>query len=227
MNNSPARNSSIPRNKRARGGRVANPKCRAKKRLPDRLSPLSRLEYRIVWLRYFEGLTNQEAADTLVLRLHQVKYRVKKPNVKEFINSVVVPHFRSERIKELENKLANPIRSFVEDLAAETEAKTYRWIGPAKKVWYSDTAGCNRRQMRALIRIMRIYGITEVRNINPRIQKWLLTYIMKFRSELTNLRAEQSSIPADHSVANQVMPYVLRLMCDKKFPRIIKSSVPN
>jgi hypothetical protein len=64
----------------------------------DPNEPLTKLELDIVFLRYFQGLCNPEVAEKLGLQLNQVKYRINRPNVKQYIREEVLPYKRRQRI---------------------------------------------------------------------------------------------------------------------------------
>ena len=64
----------------------------------DENTKLTRVELDIVRLRYLAGLCNQHIADFLGLTLHQVKYRIKKPNVQKFFQEFIWPHIRDTAI---------------------------------------------------------------------------------------------------------------------------------
>lgn len=67
----------------------------------DPNEPLTKLELDIVFLRYFQGLCNPEVAEKLGLQLNQVKYRINRPNVKQYIREEVLPYKRRQRIAKL------------------------------------------------------------------------------------------------------------------------------
>ena len=67
----------------------------------DPNEPLTKLELDIVFLRYFQGLCNPEVAEKLGLQLNQVKYRINRPNVKQYIREEVLPYKRRQRIMKL------------------------------------------------------------------------------------------------------------------------------
>ena len=67
----------------------------------DPNEPLTKLELDIVFLRYFQGLCNPEVAEKLGLQLNQVKHRINKPNVKQYIRKEVLPYKRRQRIAKL------------------------------------------------------------------------------------------------------------------------------
>ncbi len=67
----------------------------------DPNEPLTKLELDIVFLRYFQGLCSPEVAEKLGLQLNQVKYRINKPNVKQYIREEVLPYKRRQRIAKL------------------------------------------------------------------------------------------------------------------------------
>ncbi|MHC4083972.1 MAG: hypothetical protein ACYSU3_07400 [Planctomycetota bacterium] len=129
---------------------------------------LIKTERDIVHLRYHERLYSYEIAQKLDLTVHQVKYRLRKSNVKEYIRKKVVPKICKQAIELIDKRLASPIHSYVDKLVADTEAQTYEWIGPGKKMCYSD----NMKQMLALFKILRIYGVAgDRKNIERDLRK--------------------------------------------------------
>ena len=106
----------------------------------DKNKKLTRVELDIVRLRYLAGLSNQGVADFLGLRLYQVKYRIKKPNVRRFVQEFIWPHFRDTFICELTDKLDDPVQSYINQLEQDTEAMTYQreQEGSMKKygIWF-------------------------------------------------------------------------------------------
>ena len=67
----------------------------------DPNEPLTKLELDIVFLRYFQGLCNPEVAEKLGLQLNQVKYRINKPNIKQYIREEFLPYKRTRTIAKL------------------------------------------------------------------------------------------------------------------------------
>lgn len=113
-------------------------------------------EREAVRLRYSEGLTRQQIADRLGLRFAQVKYIFSKPNVKYHIRTEIMPALWKQELAETEEKLADPVEAYVAQLIERTEAQTYQWLGPGRKVYCSN----NKAQFRANKKLGRIYGIT-------------------------------------------------------------------
>ena len=116
---------------------------------------LTKTELDIVRLRYYDGLLCKEIGDKLNLTVHQVKYRLRKPNVKKYIRKVVVPKLVKPFLEQIELRLANPIESYAAKLKQDWDAKTYIWVN-GKKHYYDD----NPKQIQAMKGIGRLYGIT-------------------------------------------------------------------
>jgi len=147
---------------------------------------LTRTEREIVRMRYFDGLLCKEIADKLGLTVHQVKYRLRKPNVKKYIRKVVVPKLVKPMLEQIELRLANPMDSYVAKIKQDWDAKTYIWVG-GQKCCYDDS----RKQIQALKKIERIYGIThDQKNIERDLRKAVAKHIawlkeMKRKAEKT------------------------------------------
>jgi len=147
---------------------------------------LTKMEREIVNLRYFKRLYAFEIAEKLGLTVNQVKYRLRKPNVKEYISKKVLPKICKKFIEEIDKRLANPIHSYVAQLVTDSEAQTYEWIGPGKKRYYPD----NIKQTLALFKITRIYGIAgDQKNIERDLRKAVakhMLYLKEFRKQCEN-----------------------------------------
>ncbi|MHC4665410.1 MAG: hypothetical protein ACYS9T_05560 [Planctomycetota bacterium] len=134
---------------------------------------LTKTELDIVRLRYFDGLLCKEIADKLSLTVHQVKYRLRKPSVKQYIRDVAVPQLLKPILKQIDDRLADPIASYMMQLQYELDAKTYIWVN-GKKHYYDD----NRKQYRALRTIGRIYGIAhDQKNIERDLRKAVAKHV--------------------------------------------------
>ena len=126
------------------------------KTMIDEDKKLTRVELDIVRLRYLAGLCNQHIADFLGLTLHQVKYRIKKPNVRRFFFEFIWPHIRDSLICEFIYKLEKPVESHMEQLEWDAKnAMTYQWVGPGNKEEQPDL----RKRLRANKMLGRIHGL--------------------------------------------------------------------
>ncbi|MBN2315933.1 MAG: hypothetical protein JXM79_18550 [Sedimentisphaerales bacterium] len=114
-------------------------------------------EREAVRLRYDEGLCRIQIADRLSLRFAQVKYIFSKVNVKHFIQMEIEPRLWRQELAEIEEKLADPMKAYVDFLIERTEAQTYQWFGPGRKVYYSNNMARFRANQK-LGRILRITG---------------------------------------------------------------------
>lgn len=148
------------------------------------MKQLTDLERDIVKMRYVDILYSKEIADKLNLTVHQVKYRLRKPSVKQYIRDVVLPQLLKPVLEQIEARLADPIDSYVMQLLDNFDAKTYIWIG-GKKHYYDD----NRKQIQALKKIGRIIGINhDQKNIERDLRKAVAKHVawlkeMKRRTE--------------------------------------------
>ena len=66
-------------------------------------------EREAIRLRYSEGLTRQQIAERLDLRLAQVKYIFSKPNVKYYIQTEIMPGLWKQELTEIEEQLTDPV----------------------------------------------------------------------------------------------------------------------
>ena len=148
----------------------------------DENKKLTRVELDIVRLRYLAGLCNQEIADFLGLTLHQVKYRIKKPNVRKFFHEFIWQHIRDTLICEFIYKLENPGDSYMKQLKwDEKNAETYQWVGPGKKEYQPDV----RKQLRAIKMLNRIHGLhSRDKNLDRDLENALLKYTVKPQADL-------------------------------------------
>jgi ribosomal protein S15P/S13E len=151
----------------------------------DENTKLTRVELDIVRLRYLAGLCNQEIADFLGLTLHQVKYRIKKPNVHKFFQDFIWPHIRDTTICNLIYKLENPVESHMEQLEQDAKnAETYQWVGPGEKEYSPD----GRKRLRAIIMLNRIHGLhNHDKNLNRDWTNAVMDYIAKLQADLEYL----------------------------------------
>jgi hypothetical protein len=122
----------------------------------DKNKKLTRVELDIVRLRHLAGLCNQQIANFLGLTLHQVKYRLKKPTVKEFVADFIWPHKRDTALCNIIYILENPAEAHLEQLKRDaSDAMTYKWVGPGEKEDLPDL----RKRLRALKMLGRIKGL--------------------------------------------------------------------
>jgi hypothetical protein len=151
----------------------------------DKNKKLTRVELDIVRLRYLAKLCNQQVADFLGLTLHQVKYRLKKPNVQKFFYEFIWPHIRDSLICELIYKLENPVESHMEQLEWDSKnATTYQWVGPGKKEYQPDLG----KRMRALKMLSRIHGLyAHDKNLHRDWLNAVTKYGKKFQEDLDYL----------------------------------------
>lgn len=135
---------------------------------------LTKTERNIVHLRYYEGLYSYEIAEKLNLTVHQVKYRLWKKNVKDYIRKKVVPKICKQTIELIDKRLENPLESYIIQLNHDIEAKTYEWIGPGEKRYFPD----NMKQTLALFKILRIFGIGgDQKNIERDLRKAVAKHV--------------------------------------------------
>lgn len=136
---------------------------------------LTKTERDIVRLRYFEHLYSFEIAQKLDLTVHQVKYRLRKSNVKEYIRKKVVPKICKQTIELIDKRLENPIYSYVDKLAADSEAQKYEWFGPGEKHYSPDY----KKQTQAVFKALRIYGVAgDRKNIERDLRKAVAKYVL-------------------------------------------------
>jgi hypothetical protein len=136
---------------------------------------LTKTERDIVHLRYFEHLYSYEIAQKLNLTVHQVKYRLRKKNVKDYIRKKVVPKICKEAIEWIDKRLANPIYSYVYKLAADSDAQTYQWFGPGEKHYSPDY----KKQTQAVFKALRIYGVAgDRKNIERDLRKAVTKHVL-------------------------------------------------
>ena len=136
---------------------------------------LTKTERDIVRLRYFEHLYSFEIAQKLDLTVHQVKYRLRKSNVKEYIRKKVVPKICKQTIELIDKRLENPIYSYVDKLAADSEAQTYQWFGPGEKHYYPD----HNKNFQAICKALRIFGVVgDKKNIERDLRKAVAKHVL-------------------------------------------------
>lgn len=137
-----------------------------KRTLNTKLTPLDR---QIVSYRYLAGLTNRETADQLKLRFWQVKYRIRKPQVQDYIRRRIIPKLVKAMLLDIDRKLSNPMKAFAAYIQQQAETKTFAW-GNKKRNWYDH----NGRQLKALERISSVLGLLSKRqNHNRDIHRWV------------------------------------------------------
>lgn len=136
---------------------------------------LTKTERDIVHLRYYDHLYAYEIADKLSLTVHQVKYRLRKPNIKEYIRKKVVPKICKLAIEQIDKRLANPVESYADKLVADSKAQTYQWSGTGEKHYYPD----NTRQMQAISKALRIYSVVgDQKNIERDLRKAVAKHVL-------------------------------------------------
>ena len=155
----------------------------------DKNKELTGVERDIVRLRYLAGLCNQHIADFLGLTLHQVKYRIKKPNVRRFFREFIWPHIRDSLICEIIYKLENPVESYIEQLEWDSKnAMTYQWVGPGKKEEQPDLS----KRLRAMKMLARIHGLHgHDKNFTRDMEIAVLKYIAKPQADLKYLMEDR------------------------------------
>ena len=148
----------------------------------DENTKLTRVELDIVRLRYLAGLCNQHIADFLGLTLHQVKYRIKKPNVQNFFQEFIWPHIRDTTICNLIYKLENPVESHMEQLEWDSKnAETYQWVSSGKKEFQPDL----RKRLRAIKMLSRIHGLHDHdKNLDRDWTNAVMKYMVKPQADL-------------------------------------------
>jgi hypothetical protein len=136
---------------------------------------LTKTERDIVNLRYYESLYSYEIAQKLDLTIQQVKYRLRKPNVKDYIRKKIVPKICKQTIELIDKRLENPIYSYVDKLIADSEAQTYQWYGPGEKHYYPD----NMKRTLAIFKALRIYGVAgDRKNIERDLRKAVAKHVL-------------------------------------------------
>ena len=155
----------------------------------DENSKLTRVELDVVRLRYLAGLCNQEVANFLGLTLHQVKYRIKKPNVQRFIKEFIWPHIRDTSIGNCIVALENPVESHMNKLKWDMDnAMTYQWVGPGEKEFIPD----NRKRLRALKMWGRIKGLRDHdRNLDRDWTNAIMKFVIKPQEDLKFLMEDR------------------------------------
>ena len=162
----------------------------------DENTKLTRVEQDIIRLRYLVGLCNQEIADFLGLTLHQVKYRVKKPNVRKFFQNFIWPHIRDSLIGEYIYKLENLVDSHMKQLEYDSKnAMTYQWIGPGEKE-YSHDLKKRLRAMKMLGRIHHMFG--KDKNLTRDWTNAVMKYGTKLQVDLDYLMENRIKDYAEH-----------------------------
>ena len=162
----------------------------------DENKKLTRVELDIIRLRYLGKRCNQEIAGILGLSLHQVKYRMKKPNVKKFFQEFIWPHIRDSLIGEHIYKLENLVDSHKEQLEYDSKnAMTYQWVGPGEKE-YSPDLKKRLRAMKMLGRIHHMFG--KDKNLTRDWTKAVMKYGTKLQADLDYLMEDRVKDYAEH-----------------------------
>lgn len=117
------------------------------------MKQLTDLERDIIKIRYVDGLYSKEIAGKLNLTVQQVKYRLRKPSIKQYIRDVTVPQVLKPMLEQINIRLANPIDSYIAKLVYELNAQTYVWVN-GEKHYCND----NRTQLQSLKKIGRIWA---------------------------------------------------------------------
>lgn len=147
--------------------------------------PLTPTDRQIVKCRYLEGLTNRETAAKLNLGFWQIKYRVRKPNVKEYIRKHILPKLIGNILSDIDRQLEDPIAALAARLVQDTTAQTFYW-DKKKKNWFDN----NRRQMKALQRISAMYGLlTTSHHYNRDIQRWMKRLVSELKQKRSRILA--------------------------------------
>ncbi len=146
---------------------------------------LSTLDKQIVHCRYLAGLTNRETADQLNVGFWQVKYRIRKPQVRAYIRKRIIPKLVKVTLLDIDKKLSDPMRAFGAYIRQQTDAKTYVWCNKRRN-WYND----NGRQIKALRRISSIYGLLSGRqNHNRDIERWMRRMVSELKQKRSRILA--------------------------------------
>ena len=98
------------------------------------MAPLTPVELDIVRLRHSEGLCTREIANRLGLRWHQVRYRLRKANVRRYVQQVIKPAQARQRIEQIKQDLADPVEAYARKLQADLERQTYQWVAKGQRV---------------------------------------------------------------------------------------------
>jgi hypothetical protein len=140
---------------------------------------LTKTERDIVHLRYYDHLYSYEIAEKLSMTVHQVKYRLRKPNVKEYIRKKVVPKICKHTLDYIDKCSAKPVGNYVTKLMADSEAQTCRRVGPGKRIHYCNSVKCNRKHFQAVSKALRIYGVTgDQKNIERDLRKAIAKHVL-------------------------------------------------
>ncbi|MHC4463204.1 MAG: hypothetical protein ACYS30_17495 [Planctomycetota bacterium] len=143
-------------------------------------------EKEAIRLRHFEGLLRQQIGDRLGLRFAQVKYIFSKPNVKHYVQTKILPCFWEKEIADIEEKLADPVQAYADDLVKRLDAQTYQWLETGKKYYYSN----NKMQMQAISQLGRIMGIAgDQKTLERDLAKAIFKYAAKLETRLQLLRS--------------------------------------
>ena len=150
-----------------------------------KLYKLSALDANIATLRVINSLTNQEVANQVGLRLYQVKYRVRKPAVRKYMNVLAKEAVNTE-INRINTRLINPPASFVTNLIEQTQATTYLWISASNKM----TIPKSKARLQASLKLSKLMGLTgSPAKTNIQMRGWINKYIKSLNDKLSKLKA--------------------------------------
>ncbi|HUW19520.1 MAG TPA: hypothetical protein VMW16_09475 [Sedimentisphaerales bacterium] len=143
-------------------------------------------EKEAVQLRHYEGLCRLEIAERLKLRPAQVKYIFSKPNVKRHIQQEVLPDLWRKQIAEIEQRLKDPIKAYVQKLIANKNAMTPIWVGPGKKRYIP----AERKRLGAIFKALRMFGVTDPMHCERNVKRDVLKHKAMLQERLDLLKEQ-------------------------------------
>jgi len=121
------------------------------------MAPLTPLELDIVRLQHSEGLCTRQIAQRLGLRWHQVRYRLRKQNVQHYVEKVILPSQKRQRIEQIRQDLSDPVKAYAGKLQSDLERQTYQWVAVGQRVWQPHW----KHQQQAARRLSRLMGTSH------------------------------------------------------------------
>ena len=148
------------------------------------MAPLTPVELEILLLRYFKGLCTRQIAKRLGLRWHQVRYRLRKKNVRQYVENVIIPSQKRKRIGQIRQELADPVKAYTGKLQADLERQTYQWVAKGQRVWQPDW----KHQQQAVKRLSRLMGTSgDQKNVLRDLRAQIHSYVARLTVELACL----------------------------------------
>ena len=90
-----------------------------------------------------------------------------------------MPKICKQAIEQIDKRLANPLDSYVEQIIADSEAETYQWVGPGKRIHCKNSVKCNRKHFQAVSKALRIYSVTgDQKNIECDLRKAVAKHVL-------------------------------------------------